>query len=99
PADMTAVAAAAAGIRAALAPVDPLGAPPFPAVPAEPDPDVVLERADTVRVTRGEATAWLPPPSHPPSTPAARSPSPPSSPPPAPVSSLSPPQWSSQPSS
>jgi len=99
PADMTAVAASAAGIRAALAPVDPLGAPPFPAAAAEPDPDVVLERADTVRVTRGEATAWLPPPSHPPSPAAARSPSPPSSPPPAPVSSLSPPQWSSQPSS
>src|SRR5689334_2330602 len=67
PADMAAVAASAAGIRAALAPVDPLGAPPFPAAPAEPDPDVVLERADTVRVTRGEATAWRPPPSHPPS--------------------------------
>jgi len=87
PADMTAVAASAAGIRAALAPVDPLGAPPFPAAPAEPDPDVVLERADTVRVTRGEATAWLPPRSHPPS--------PPASLPPAPVSAQS--QWSSQP--
>ncbi|HEX3257435.1 MAG TPA: serine/threonine-protein kinase [Pseudonocardia sp.] len=104
PADMTAVAASAAGIRAALAPVDPLGAPPFPAAPAEPDPDVVLERADTVRVTRGEATAWLPPPSHPSSPPpspaAARSPSPPSSLPPAPVSAQSPPptQWSSSPS-
>ena len=63
PADMTAVATSAAGIRAALAPVDPLGAPPFPAAPAELDPEVVLERADTVRVTPSEATAWVPPPS------------------------------------
>ena len=70
PADMTAVAASAAGIRSALVPVDPLGSPPFPAVPTEPDPEVVLERADTVRVTPGDATAWLPPP--------ARSSSPPS---------------------
>ena len=62
PADMTAVAASAAGIRGALAPVDPLGSPPFPAVPTEPDPEVVLERADTVRVTPRDATAWLPPP-------------------------------------
>ena len=62
PADMTAVAASAAGIRSALAPVDPLASPPFPAVPTEPDPEVVLERADTVRVTPGDATAWLPPP-------------------------------------
>jgi hypothetical protein len=44
---MTAVAASAAGIRSALVPVDPLGSPPFPAVPTEPDPEVVLERADT----------------------------------------------------
>ena len=62
PADMTAVAASAAGIRSALVPVDPLGSPPFPAAPTEPDPEVVLERADTVRVTPGDATAWLPPP-------------------------------------
>ena len=62
PADMTAVAASAAGIRSALVPVDPLGSPPFPAVPTEPDPEVVLERADTVRVTPRDTTAWLPPP-------------------------------------
>ena len=85
PADMTAVAASAAGIRSALVPVDPLGSPPFPAVPTEPDPEVVLERADTVRVTPGDATAWLPPParsSSPPPSPSWSSPSPsPSQPP------------------
>jgi serine/threonine protein kinase len=92
PADMAAVAASAAGIRAALAPVDPLGAPPFPAAPAEPDPDVVLERADTVPVIRGKATAWLPPPSHPPSPLASRSPASASSLPPSPLASRSSPQ-------
>ena len=70
PADMTAVAASAAGIRSALVPVDPLGSPPFPAVPTEPDPEVVLERADTVRVTPWDATAWLPPPARSSSPPA-----------------------------
>jgi len=95
PADMTAVAASAAGIRSALVPVDPLGSPPFPAVPTEPDPEVVLERADTVRVTPGDATAWLPPPAR--SSP--RPPSPPSSLPPSSASPPPPSSWSSPASS
>jgi hypothetical protein len=61
PAEMAGVAASAARIRAALAPVDPLGAAPFPAAPDEPDPDAVLERADTVRVTPS-SEAWAPVP-------------------------------------
>jgi serine/threonine protein kinase len=65
PADMARVAASAATIRAALAPVDPLGTAPFPAAPDEPDPDAVLDRADTVRVTPSKGGTRHGPPSWP----------------------------------